>query len=137
MRNRFADGLSVLLVEDREDVALSTAELLAMYGHSPRVASCGRDALREVDRELPDVVLMDLGLPDIDGWELAQQIRERADRQPVMIALTGRGTEADRVASAYSGLDLHLVKPADPQVLTGVLAQIRESLFGHSVHTHS
>ncbi|MDY3553679.1 response regulator [Gemmata sp. JC717] len=132
MTNRPADGLSVLLIEDREDVAQSTAELLTLCGHAPRVAACGEAALSEVARDVPDVVLVDLGLPDMDGWDVARQIRARAGRQPVMIAVTGRGTEGDRIASADAGLDLHLVKPADPRALTGLLARIRESLSDRS-----
>lgn len=120
--------LSVLIVEDRDDAAQSTADLLALCGHTVRIARCGTDAMRQAEAYAPDVILMDIGLPDLDGWTVARWVRARPGRQPVLIAVTGHGAPADRVRSADAGVDLHLVKPADPRALTELLARIRASL---------
>lgn len=121
--------LSVLVVEDQEDCAQSTAEMLSMCGHATRVARCGPDALREALAEPPDVVLLDIGLPGLNGWEVATQLRERAQgRQPLVVAITGRGTEADRLCSAHVGIDLHWVKPVEPAALIRLLEWVRDNL---------
>lgn len=120
--------LSVLIVEDFEDAALSTAELLILRGHSVRVAQCGADALREAVAETPDVVLLDIGLPDMDGWEVAEQLRRNSSgKQPFIVVVSGYGTDAARTRSADAGCDMHLVKPADPPALTALLAWIAET----------
>jgi two-component system OmpR family response regulator len=119
--------LSVLVVEDLDDAARSTADLLTLCGHRVRVAPCGADALREADAETPDVVLLDIGLPGMDGWEVAQRMRARTrGKQPLVVAVTGYGSDDDRRRSADAGVDLHLVKPADPVALTALLARVRE-----------
>lgn len=121
--------LSVLVVEDQEDCAQSTAEMLGMCGHAARVARCGPDALREALDTPPDVVLLDIGLPGPNGWEVAAQLRERAcGRQPLLVAITGRGTEVDRLCSAHVGIDLHWVKPVEPAALIRLLEWVRHNL---------
>ena len=121
--------LSVLVVEDHEDAAQSTAELLRMCGHVVRVANCGPDALAKAAAEVPDVVLLDIGLPGMSGWDVAERLRRQArGKQPLVVALTGYGTVADRWRSADAGVDLHLVKPTDPGSLTGLLSWVRANL---------
>lgn len=121
--------LSVLIVDDYEDAADSTAELLVLCGHAVRVVRCGADALREVAAEMPDVVLLDIGLPDMDGWQVAERMRRQAKgKQPLVVAVTGYATESDRYQSADAGVDLHLSKPADPVSLTRLLTWVRENL---------
>src|SRR5262249_8440416 len=101
-------ALFVLVVEDLEDGAQSTAELLRLCGHLVRVTYRGADALRAAAEEVPDVVLLDIGLPGMDGWEVARRLRDQADgRQPFIVAVTGYGTTADRWRSADAGIDLH------------------------------
>lgn len=118
--------LTVLVVEDNDDTAQSTAELLALCGYDVRVARCGPDALAAAAAGTPDVVLLDIGLPGMSGWEVAERLRRQArGEQPVVIALTGYGTAADRHRSADAGVDLHLVKPVDPCALTDLLARVR------------
>ena len=117
--------LSVLVVEDLQDVAESVADLLTMSGHTVRVASCGADALHVALAEPPDVVLLDIGLPGMTGWEVARRLRAQSNgKQPVVVAVTGCGTDDDRLRSADAGIDLHLVKPADPATLTALLARV-------------
>lgn len=114
--------LSVLVVEDQDDCAQSTAELLSLYGHAVRVATCGPEALRDAARELPDVVLLDIQLPGPSGWEVAARLRERGGgRQPLVVAVTGCGSDEDRWRSADAGIDLHLVKPVAPADLVRLL----------------
>jgi DNA-binding response OmpR family regulator len=126
MGMRDTPPLSVLVVDDQDDTAQSTAQLLTLYGHDVRVAPHGTDALREVDARTPDVVLLDIGLPGMSGWEVAARVRARArGKQPVVVAVTGYGSEADRWRSADAGVDLHLVKPADPVALIGLLDRVR------------
>jgi DNA-binding response OmpR family regulator len=121
--------LSVLVVEDHEDVAQSTAELLTLCGHNVRVAGSGPDALALASVEVPDVVLLDIGLPGMNGWEVAEQLRSQSrGKQPVVVAVTGYGSVADRWRSADAGVDLHLVKPANPTALAELLDKIRMTL---------
>jgi CheY-like chemotaxis protein len=117
--------LSVLVVEDEPDGADSLAELLGLCGYQVAVARTGSAALRAAEADLPDVVLLDIGLPDIDGWEVARRLRDAAagGRHPVVVAVTGYASEADRERSADAGIDLHWVKPADPAALLATLAR--------------
>lgn len=130
--------LSVLLVEDRDDVASSTAELLELCGHTVRIAQCGADALEMALAEAPDVVLVDIGLPDMDGWEVARELRARSNSgQPVLIALTAKCGEQDQLASSDAGIDLHLNKPVDPRFLTDLLRRVREHKEAYlALHAH-
>ena len=121
--------LFILVVEDLDDAAESTALLLTLCGHRVRVARCGADALRAIAEEMPDVVMLDIGLPDLDGWEVAARLRAQAcGKQPFVVAVTGYGAESDRWRSADSGIDMHLVKPADPTTLTALMSWVRDNL---------
>ena len=121
--------LSVLVVEDQPDAADATAELLALHGHRVRTALCGEDALAAAAADTPDVVLLDIGLPGLDGWAVAERLRSQLrQKQPVVVAVTGWGAEADRVRSADAGVDLHLVKPVEPALLVGLLRRFRRAL---------
>jgi CheY-like chemotaxis protein len=123
--------LSVLVVDDFVDTAETEVELLALQGHAVRVALSGQDALRCVDEERPDVVLLDIRMPGLNGYDVARLIRERCagqGKQLIIVAVTGCGSEADRVHAAESGFDLHLVKPVDPALLIGLLDRFRRLL---------
>jgi len=124
-------ALAVLVVDDYLDTAESESDLLTLQGHVVRLALSGEDALRCVDELVPDVVLLDIRLPGMDGHEIARLIRERCatrGKQPFIVAVTGCGNEADRQQSAEAGFDLHLVKPVDPALLVGVLERYRRFL---------
>ena len=119
-----AGPLSVLVVEDHEDAGEALALLLQVNGYAAELARTGAEALAAADRVAPDVVLLDLGLPDLDGCEVARRLRARAaGKRPLLVAVTGYGRDEDRRASDAAGFDLHLVKPADPRELMGVLGR--------------
>ncbi|VTT99029.1 pas sensor protein : PAS sensor protein OS=Nitrosococcus halophilus (strain Nc4) GN=Nhal_1977 PE=4 SV=1: Response_reg [Gemmataceae bacterium] len=119
----------VLVVDDFPDAAESAAELVSMTGCRARAVMCGGDALRAVAEEAPNVVLLDLGMPGMNGWETAQRIRDLVRvPQPVIVAVSGHAREADRHRSADAGIDLHLAKPADPAVILALLDRVRVHL---------
>jgi len=115
----------VLVVDDNQDAAESVALLLQLWGHDVRIAYDGSSALREAPAFLPDVILLDIGLPGFDGYEVARRVRSdpRLDRA-LLIAMTGYGQDRDRLRSQEAGFSHHLVKPVDPTALRELLAQI-------------
>lgn len=124
--------LAVLVVDDSPDCAESLAELLRMHGHAVRVALDGDAAIRDVIAAPPDVVFLDIQMPPgPDGCEVARRVRAHCagrGKQPLLIAVTGCGTEADLRRSAGSGFDLHLVKPVDPAAIVGMTERFRRLL---------
>jgi CheY-like chemotaxis protein len=115
-------GLNVLVVEDDEDAATIEALLLATENHVVRIVSDGPAALREVQQVRPDVVLLDLSLPGLDGYEVARRIRDmELPTRPLLVAVTGRCDEADVCRSKDVGIDMHFVKPVSPEILLMVL----------------
>jgi two-component system CheB/CheR fusion protein len=123
--------LHILIVEDNPDSAFSTALLLRLYGHEVRVVHDGRTAVQAIGEDAPDVVLLDIGLPGLDGWEVARQTKRPPEqKKPMLIAITGYGQEDDRRRSAEAGIDLHLVKPVDPLELQELLRKFQAILRG-------
>jgi len=115
-------SLRVLVVDDNRDAADSTATLLRMFGHEVQVAYSGASALIEARRSPPDVALIDIAMPGMDGYEVARQFRAALTLSQVrLIALSGFGQEADRQRSQAAGFDVHLVKPVRPDALRTVL----------------
>ena len=104
----------ILVVDDNVDAAKSLARLLTrLYGQEVRVAHDGPAALAAAGEFRPEVVLLDIGLPGMDGYEVARRLRERPEfEETLLVALTGWGQEADRERSRAAGFDHHLVKPA-------------------------
>ena len=120
-----AASLRVLVVDDNADAAEMLTTMLGHWGYDSRPASNGHAALAVADDFRPEVVLLDLGLPDIDGYEVAARLRGRDWASALKIfAVTGRGLEEDRRRSKATGLDDHLVKPIDPDALRRKLAGI-------------
>ncbi len=115
-------GLRVLVVDDYADALEMLAELVEALGHEVRTASDGEEAVRLVHGELPDAVLLDLGLPKLDGYQVAKEIRglERGS-DVLLVAMTGWGQAQDKKRTQEAGFDLHLTKPADPDVLRRML----------------
>jgi CheY-like chemotaxis protein len=112
----------VMVVDDNRDAADTLGTLLGVLGAEVRVTHCGAEALDVFADYRPEVVLLDLGMPDMDGYEVARRIRERPDSSEVtIIALSGWGQESDRRSSQAAGFDHHLVKPADLGALQALI----------------
>jgi signal transduction histidine kinase/ActR/RegA family two-component response regulator len=108
-----AAGLRVLLVDDNIDAAATGATLLELMGHEVRVAHTGTAALEALRQQVPDVAILDIGLPDIDGYALARAMRQQANGAPLrLVALTGYGQREDVERAYQADFDLHLTKPA-------------------------
>jgi CheY-like chemotaxis protein len=124
-----AASLRVLVVDDNRDGAEMLAALLEIDGHVVELAFDGPSALAAAEAFKPDMVLLDIGLPVMNGFDVCQQIRRHEWGQRMnMVALTGWGQESDRARSAAAGFDAHLVKPVDQEALLRVLASTAERL---------
>lgn len=118
-------GAVILVVDDNRDAAETLSEVLAMSGFRSFVVYDGETALREMERQSPDAVLLDIGLPDIDGYEVCRRIRHAVLRtQPVVIAVTGWGQHRDREQAAAAGFNAHLTKPAHPERVMALLNEL-------------
>lgn len=121
-----AGALRIVLVDDNVDAAETLAMLLEVNGHEVRVAHTGHDTFPLVREHAPHVVLLDIGLPGLDGYEVARRLRsESLPAQPMLVALTGWGADSDRDKAKEAGFDHHLVKPVDLSLLHAVLASRR------------
>lgn len=101
----------ILIVDDNPDICGMMKETLSLLGHEVRVAHDGQSALEAVEELAPEVVLLDIGLPVMDGHEVARRLRRRPGHRPRIIAVTGYGQDADRERALAAGCDEHLVKP--------------------------
>lgn len=120
--------LRVLIVDDFDDTASSCGEVLRLYGHEVRLAPGGAEALALLAGWEPDVALLDLLMPGVDGYELARLIRARAAGGPLLVAVTGVSGGACQEEARKAGFDRVLVKPVDPDVLTALLRDHAASL---------
>ena len=112
----------VLVVDDNVDSARGTALILSRNGHDVRVAYDGPGAVAAAQEYLPEFVLLDIGLPGMDGYEVARHLRQDANLAGLtLVAVSGYGQESDRRRSQEAGFDQHLVKPVDPGVLLTLL----------------
>ena len=103
----------ILVVDDNVDAAGVLGELLELFGHQVMVVHNGESAVSQVTQFRPDTVLLDIGLPDISGYQACRRIRELECNQPLLIALTGWGEQEDKDKAAQAGFDLHWTKPVD------------------------
>jgi PAS domain S-box-containing protein len=118
-------AMRVLLADDNRDAVDVTRELLALRGHAVEVAHDGRAALALAEARLPDVALLDIGMPGMSGYELAAALRGLPGGPGVrLVAVTGWGTEQDRARTRAAGFDLHLTKPIDLRTLDQLLAAL-------------
>jgi two-component system, OmpR family, response regulator len=123
-------GLRILVVDDDPGIAETTALLLRLHGHEVSTAFDGPSALQAAAMVQPDVMMLDVVLPGMDGWEVAERIREQArEKRPFLVALTGCGAEVDRQRSKEAGIHLHLEKPVDPNYLCSLLARLQDILL--------
>jgi CheY-like chemotaxis protein len=112
----------VLLVEDNEDVREVLRETLLMDGYHVEVAVDGATAVQAALTLNPQLAVIDIGLPDMDGYEVARRLRKALGSNIVLVALTGYNTPEDRQEAYQAGFDAHLVKPADPGALERILS---------------
>jgi len=116
----------ILVVDDNRDSAMSLGELLELTGHETCIAYDGLEAVKAATTFRPDMVLLDIGLPKLNGYEVCRKLREQPwGKGIVVIALTGWGQDEDRNKSKAAGFDAHLLKPVDHAVLRKLLAELR------------
>jgi CheY-like chemotaxis protein len=113
----------ILLIEDNEDAREALRALLELDGHEVEAAAEGQQGLEIAGTKAVEVALIDIGLPGLDGYEVARRMRALG-RPPILIALTGYGQPEDRRRAEEAGFDAHLVKPIDPTALTKALASL-------------
>lgn len=115
--------LKVLVVDDDRDAVDMLKMLLELNGGDPHVAYDGAEAVKLAEELRPEIVLLDIGLPTMNGYEACRRIRQHPwGRSMILVALTGLGHEDDYAKSEQSGFDMHLVKPVEPELLLTVLA---------------
>jgi CheY-like chemotaxis protein len=110
-------GTRVLVVDDSVDSAETLGELLRIWGHDVRLAHDGPAAVEAARDYRPEVILLDIGLPGMDGFAVAQQLRNEGLLTGLLVALTGYGEQTDKQRSQQAGFHHHLVKPVDPEAL--------------------
>jgi len=115
------EPLDILVVDDSRDCAESLAMILRMEGHCVRALYSGADAYTSFVMRVPDVAILDLEMPELDGFTLAKKMRVHALESVMLIALTGWGRTEDREATRRAGFDLHFVKPVHPRKLFAAL----------------
>jgi CheY-like chemotaxis protein len=124
--------LRVLIVDDCADTTSSLALLVRLWGHQPFVAGDGSTALRLTAEYVPDVILLDIGLPGMSGWELAPVLRRMPGMAGVfLVVASGFDRVDDQRRSHEAGCDLHLTKPVDPERLQQLLAACEKEKRKH------
>lgn len=118
------EDIRIVVVDDDVDAAEVLKDLLELDGYQVWVAHDASQALRLVAKHQPDGVLLDLGLPDMDGLEVAKRLRAQEGAKLVMVAVTGRGSEEDRMAADAAGIDYVLVKPLDTRLLVRIFPPV-------------
>jgi CheY-like chemotaxis protein len=112
----------VLVVDDNVDAAEMTVEVLDLWGYAAESVHSGMAALRRAEQRMPDLILMDIGMPGMDGYEVTRELRRRpGGRVPYIIALTGYGQRDDVQRALAAGMDAHLTKPVDLDALRRLL----------------
>jgi PAS domain S-box-containing protein len=120
-----ATGMKILVVDDNRDGADSLATMLELSGHTVSTAYTGQEAFEQAQSLRPDVLLTDIGLPDLDGYELARKLRDTDwGRGMALVAVTGWGQQSDRRRAYEAGFDHHLTKPIAPELLDSLLQSL-------------
>ncbi|MEO8064030.1 MAG: response regulator [Pseudomonadota bacterium] len=111
----------ILVADDNIDAGESLAMLLRLDGHEVELAANGTDALELFERMLPEVAILDIGMPGLNGYEVARCIRGNGHMDALLIAVTGWGQDADKARAAEAGFDHHFTKPVEPAALIELL----------------
>lgn len=121
--------LRILIADDNVDLTVSLSALLSSHGHQIEVVHDGEAAVRAARAQVPDVALLDIGMPGLDGHQVAQALRADAATQGIhLVAITGWGRDADREAARRAGFDQHLIKPVNPDQLLSLLDEVPPAL---------
>jgi two-component system CheB/CheR fusion protein len=112
----------ILIIDDNSDAAEALAELLRAFGHEVQIALSGPDGLRSAAALKPEAVIVDIAMPEMDGYEVARQLRRQTGPETKLLALSGYGSDEDRRRSLEAGFDTHLVKPIDANALANIVA---------------
>jgi CheY-like chemotaxis protein len=126
------ESLHILVVDDDKDCAQSAADMLNLRRHKARAATSGEAAIRDAIANPPDVVLLDLLMPKMSGWEVAKRLNA-LPRPPLIIAISGSNAAPD--CPLQTGITLRLTKPVDPGLLIGMLKRVAQTL--HQMKRHS
>jgi CheY-like chemotaxis protein len=116
-----ADARQVLVIEDNDDLREAFTEAVASAGHEVRAAADGPSGIALAGERPVDVAFVDIGLPGIDGFEVARRLRSQLGEDVVLVALTGFGREEDRELARAAGFDLHVTKPIDVERIDGII----------------
>lgn len=120
-----APPLSVLVVDDNKDAADALAALLGAHGYRASAAYSGASAIRQADAIRPDVVLLDIGMPETTGFDVARALRDyKRAPKPVIVAVTGAAEPSDKLAARMAGFDHYLVKPVEMEALVSLLENL-------------
>lgn len=111
----------ILIVDDNRDLATSLARLLRMSGHDIEVVYDGHTAIEVARTYRPNVILLDIGLPSLDGYQVARILRQEGFHDMIIIAISGYGQDEDRRRAEEAGMDYHLTKPVDLKSITDLL----------------
>lgn len=117
-------GRSILIIEDHDDAREALRALLELEGHQVDAAASGPHGVEIARRQTPDIALVDIGLPEVDGYEVARRLRALGPGRPYLIALTGYGQPDDVKRARDAGFDAHLLKPVDPDALAKILSAV-------------
>lgn len=118
--------LNIVVVEDNEDIADGLADLLTALGHRVSIAMTGTQGVQVIQQSRPDLVLCDIGLPELNGLDVCREVRANFDHQPMMVALTGYNRKQDMDQTKAAGFDRHLVKPINEATLSPILKVVGE-----------
>ncbi|WP_165231640.1 response regulator [Aquisphaera insulae] len=113
----------VLIVDDNRDLALSLARLLQLMGYEVHTVFDGHDGLRAARAIAPHAILLDIGLPNMDGYQVARALREEGFDETMIIAVSGYGQEEDRQRSRQAGMDHHVTKPVDVKTIASLIGK--------------
>jgi DNA-binding response OmpR family regulator len=123
--NAMPEPLSVLVVDDNRDAADALAALLCAQGYRASTAYSGSAAIQQADVVRPDVVLLDIGMPETSGFDVARALRDyRRAPKPVIVAVTGASDPSDRLAARMAGFDHYLVKPVEMHAIVDLLQRL-------------
>ncbi len=121
--SQITSPIKILVVDDDREAVVTLKMLFELHGGTTHVAYDGAEAVQLAEKLRPEIILLDIGLPRMNGLEACRRIREHAwGRSMIVVALTGRGQDDDYANSEQSGFDMHLVKPVEPELLLTVLA---------------